>query len=364
MLNGIQLFLQLRHNKMAGRNVQLIVENDESSPATAAAKVRKLVEDDKVDMIDGLLLANIGYAVAPLAEKYKIPMVYAVSAGDDLTQRKRANWIVRTSYSSSQASHPFGEWAFKKLGYKRVVTIGMDYPFGWEVVGGFQQSFEQAGGKVIQKIWAPLGFRDFSQYLSKIHPDADAVYVVTTSAAAEIFPKQYKESGMKLPIIAGGSSFDECILPHLGDEALGAISASQYSAALNTPANKQFVKDYRAKFNLDPSSYSENAYTTGLWMEKAVESLKGDTSDKEKLLAALRQVELKDAPRGAHQAGCLFQSHSKHIRAQGNQTRRALGQLSHRYVQERFAVLDLVAGAVFEAAGLQPRLPTLQELHG
>jgi branched-chain amino acid transport system substrate-binding protein len=298
MVNGIQLWLDQCHGKVAGRDVQLIVENDESNPATAIAKVKKLVEQDKVDVLDGLLLANIGYKVAPAVEGYKLPMIYAVAAGDDLTQRQHTNWILRTSYSASQASHPFGEWVAKKLGYKRIVTIGMDYPYGYETVGGFQDTYEAAGGQVVQKLWAPLGFRDFSQQLSKIRPDADAIYLCTTSAAAELFPHQYKQSGLKLPIVACGSSYDEVVLPHIGDDALGAISASHYSAALNIPANKKFVAEYQAKYHSDPSSYAADGYTSGLWIQKAIESMKGDVSNKEKFLVALKNVQLKDSPRG------------------------------------------------------------------
>ncbi|HEY9793313.1 MAG TPA: ABC transporter substrate-binding protein [Candidatus Obscuribacterales bacterium] len=298
MENGIRLWLEQCHGKVAGRDVQLIVENDESNPATAVAKVKKLVDQDKVDVLDGLLLANIGYKVAPVVEEAKMPMIYAVCASDDLTQRKRSHWIVRTSYTSSQASHPFGEYVAKKLGYKRVVTIGMDYPYGYETVGGFQDAYENSGGQVVQKLWAPLGFRDFSQQLSKIRPDADAIYLCTTSAAAELFPHQYKESGLKLPIVACSSSYDEVILPHLGDDALNAISAANYSAALDNAANKKFVAEYRAKYQADPSGYAADAYVSGQWIQKAIEILKGDVSDKTKLLATLKKVELKDSPRG------------------------------------------------------------------
>ncbi|NIN80477.1 MAG: ABC transporter substrate-binding protein, partial [Pseudomonas stutzeri] len=72
---------------------------------------------------------------------------------------------VRTGWASSQPSHPFGEYAYNELGLRKIVTIGFDYAFGWEVVGGFQKTFEDAGGKVIQKIWVPVGNRDYAPFL-------------------------------------------------------------------------------------------------------------------------------------------------------------------------------------------------------
>ncbi|HEY9793314.1 MAG TPA: ABC transporter substrate-binding protein [Candidatus Obscuribacterales bacterium] len=299
LLSGIQLYLEQVHNQIAGRPVELIIESDDSSQAIAKAKIHKLVSVDHIDLLDGILLANIGYAVAPIVDEYKLPAVYAVSPGDELTKQKHFDWVVRTSWSASQPSNPFGDYAFKTLGYKRVVTFALDYPFGWEVAGGFQKSFEEAGGKVVQKLWAPIGMRDFEPLLRKIRKDADAVFVVTTVGAAPIFPKQYAQFGPRLPIIAGGTSFDESVLSRVGDEAVGAVSAHIYSAALDTPENRKFVKAYRAKFNgIDPSCFAECGYTSGLWIGKAIESLKGKTDDKQKLLAALKKVQLTDAPRG------------------------------------------------------------------
>ena len=298
MKNAIELYMDQIHHKIAGKKVELIVENDESNPAMAKVKVMKLINQDHCQILDGLILGHIGYAVAPVVEKEQVPMVFAIAAGDDVTQRTPCKWVVRSGWNSSQPAHPFGEYVYKTLGYKKVVCLGMDYPFGWEVVGGFQKSFEEAGGKVIQKIWAPLGFQDFTDYVKQIDRNADALFILTSNIAAGIIPKELKAAGIKMPIIAGGTSYDESVLRHLGDEAIGVVSVAPYSAALNTPANKRFVAAYKAKYGKAPSWFAEGAYTSGMVIAKAIESVKGDVSDKAKLLNALKHVELKDAPRG------------------------------------------------------------------
>jgi branched-chain amino acid transport system substrate-binding protein len=298
MVNGIQLYADEVHHKFAGRPVQLIVENDEGNPATAIAKVRKLVEQDKVDVLAGVLLANIGYAVAPVVDQLQVPMLYPVSAADDLTKHQHHKWVIRNGWSCSQPSHPFGEWVSKNLGYKKIVTFANDYPFGYECVGGFQKSFEESGGKIVQKIWAPLGFTDFTSAIKSIHKDADAVFLVTVGASADIIPKQFKEMGMNLPILATVTSFDEFVLPDIGDKVVGGVSASIYSAALNTPDNQKFAGAYRRAYHEEPNYYAESCYTTGMWIEKALEATKGDVSNKEAFLAALKGVELRNAPRG------------------------------------------------------------------
>jgi branched-chain amino acid transport system substrate-binding protein len=253
-----------------------------------------------VHILAGLLFAHVGYALAPVVDEYKIPMIYPIVAADDLTQRQRPKWVIRGGWASSQPSHPFGEWVYSTLGYKKVVTIGQDYAFGWEVVGGFHKTFEEAGGRVIQKLWAPLNTTDFGPYLAQIKRDADAVFSLMVAISALRFPKQYQDAGLKgrLPLIGGGVSMDEFVLPSLGDEAIGTITPKIYSAALDTPANKRFVREYRAKYGKVPSYYSEANYTTARWIDVASRAIGGDVENREKFLAALKKVELPDAIRG------------------------------------------------------------------
>jgi len=300
MVNGLTMYLEQNEQQIAGRKVEVIVEDSQGKPDVALTKLRKLVENDKVHVLLGEVFAHIGYAMAPRVDEYKVPMLYPVIAADDLTQRKPAKWVVRTGWTSSQPSHPFGEWVYKTLGYKRVAVIAMDYAFGWEVVGGFQKTFEEAGGQIVQKLWPPLGTTDFAPYLVQIRRDADAVFALMVAASSLRFPKQYQDAGLKarLPLIGGGTTFDEFVLPSLGDEAIGGITPLIYSAALETPENSRFVRAYRTKFNKVPSYFSETSYTAARWINEAAKAIDGNVENNEAFLAALRKVEIPDAPRG------------------------------------------------------------------
>ena len=300
MTNGMQMWLDENGGQMAGRKVELIIEDSQGQPNIALTKLQKLVERDGVHVLVGELFAHIGYAMAPKVDEYRIPMLYPVIAADDLTQRKPAKWVVRTGWTSSQPSHPFGEYAAKTLGYKKIVTIGIDYAFGWEVIGGFQKTFEENGGQIVQKLWAPLNTTDFAPYLSQIKRDADAVFALMVSGSALRFPKQYQDAGLKakLPLIGGGTTFDEFVLPSLGDEAIGGMTPLQYSAALDTPINKRFVAEYRKKYGKVPSYFSETTYTSTRWIAEAAKAVGGDVENREKFLEALRKVEIPDSPRG------------------------------------------------------------------
>src|SRR2546428_11756437 len=173
MYSGCELFWEESGWQIAGRKLDVILEDNEGTPPPALTGLRKLVETAHVHMAGGVILSNVAYALVPYIEAQAIPSFYPINSADDLTQRKRPKWLVRTGFAASQYMHPFGEYAAKVLGYKKVVTIGLDYAFGWETVGAFQKSFEDNGGQIVHKTWGPLNGQDYGPHLPQLRKDAD-----------------------------------------------------------------------------------------------------------------------------------------------------------------------------------------------
>jgi branched-chain amino acid transport system substrate-binding protein len=273
MVDGFQMYLDEVKHDFAGAKVKFIVEDEQAKPDTAVTKAKKLILQDKVHMFVGGLLASSGYALAPVSTEYKVLYVSPIAAADDLTQRDlpKYPYFIRTGWSSSQPSHPFGQWACEQ-GYKKIAAIGADYAFGYEVVGGFQRAFEACGGQIVQKIWPPLGTKDFGPYIPTIKRDADAILSLMVGPMSLQFPKQLRAAGWRKPVLGGGTSYDEFVLPAMGDEVIGHVSALHYSAALDTPRNAAFVKAYRAKYGKVPSYYSENNYTTAYMFHEVMKN--------------------------------------------------------------------------------------------
>jgi branched-chain amino acid transport system substrate-binding protein len=299
MRDGFLLYLDQHGNKLGGMDVKLIIEDEQGKGDVAVTKAKKLVLQDKVHMLIGGVLASTGYALAPVSTELKTMYIPTIPAADDLTQRRLTEfpYLVRTSWSSSQPHHPLGQWACDE-GYKKIVTIAADYAFGYEVVGGFQKAFEDCGGKIVQKIWPPLGAKDFGPFIPTIKGDADAVFSLMVGPMPAQFIKQMRGAGFKKPILGGGTSYDEFVLPFMGDEAIGDVSALHYSAALQTPENEAFVKAYRAKFGKVPSYYSENNYTTAMWLDEAIKKAGGKFPGPEELIKIMVGIKLDKTPRG------------------------------------------------------------------
>src|SRR5881409_1444318 len=301
MLNSFELFLEEQSGKLAGREVKLITEDDAGNPATGLTKLRGMVEGQGIELLVGPLSAAVGYAIRDYIDGKKLPAIFPIVSGEDITQRKRSPYIVRTGWSSAQPSHPFGKWVYDNLKYRRIAMIGYDFAFGWKVAAGFHRTFEESGGQIVQKLWSPLGTSDFGPYLAQLRRDVDAVYCVFSGADALRFSKQYADAGLKerIPLIGGGTFTDEHVLRTMGDEVLGVVTALHYSAALQTPANKKFAGAYEAKYKQVPSYYSEGMYVAGMALKAALEATGGDIENVDKFVNALRKVDLSDAPRGS-----------------------------------------------------------------
>jgi branched-chain amino acid transport system substrate-binding protein len=298
MVDGFNMYLDEVNSDFGGAKVKLIVEDDQAKPDTGVTQAKKLILQDHVQLFVGGVLAPTGYALAPVSTAEKTVYIPSVPAADDLTQRQAGNYpyVIRTGWTSSQPHHPLGQWACDQ-GYKKIVAVAADYAFGYEVVGGFQKAFEDCGGKIIQKIWPPLGTKDFGPFIPTFKTDADAVFSLMVGPMALQFPKQLRASGYNKPIIGGGTSYDEFALPFMGDEVIGDVSALQYSAALETPRNEAFVKKYRAKYGKVPSYFSETNYTTALLIDDVMKETKGAWPGPEQFVAKMAALKI-DAPRG------------------------------------------------------------------
>ena len=298
MTHGFQLYLDEHDGMLGGAKVNLIIEDTQGKPDTAVTKAKKLVLQDHVDMFIGGVLASTGYALAPVSTEEKTVYISSIAAADDLTQRQLSNYpyFIRTTWTSSLPNHPLGQWACEQ-GYKKVVTIAADYAFGYELVGGFQKAFEDCGGKVIQKIWPPLNNKDFGPFIPTIKSDADAIYSLMVGPMSPQFPKQLRDAGVKLPIIAGGTSYDDYNVALDSDVVIGDVSALMYSAALQTPKNEAFVKAFRTKYGQIPGYYAEANYTTAQMVDETIKQNGGKFPGAEKFIQTMLGLKI-DAARG------------------------------------------------------------------
>jgi branched-chain amino acid transport system substrate-binding protein len=298
MEQGIATLLKEKGNSLAGRNMELLVADTGGSPAGAKTKTQELIERDKVNVILGPLAAFELLAIADYVRENATPLV-SLAAAEDVTQRKSNPFVIRPSATSGQCSHVMGDYAAKELKLKRVATISDDFAFGHEQMSAFQRVFEDAGGKVVKKLWPPLVTPDYTPFIAQID-NVDAVFHGFAGSNPVKFMRAYADLGLKakIPLLAGSVGMDDALLKSVGDEAAGVISASFYSAAFGSESNKRFVAAMQKYYGVLPGGYSAGMYIAGQCVEAALQKL-GDKGDDRKALAeTLHQISVADTPRG------------------------------------------------------------------
>lgn len=301
IVEGFNMYWESVGSQIAGRKVEVVVEDDAGNPDTALQKARRLVEQAKVDFLFGNLLANTGLAVANYVKSNGVPYFIPVIAADDLTQRDRVKNVIRVAgYSASQMPRPLADWALKQ-GYKRIATISQDYTFGHEQCGGFAQVFTEGGGTIVNQFWNPLNTADFSPYLGQIAGlNIDAVFAMELGADASRFMQQYANFGLKgkLPLLGAQNFTDQSVIRTMGPECEGIISSAHFAEGANNPATQKFVADYAAKYGKMPSLYGFSHFSGAMWVHRAIETVKGNVENRDAFLDAVLKTELTDSPLG------------------------------------------------------------------
>lgn len=306
MQRGWELFWKEHGEKVAGKKVETVVEDTAGNPSIGLNKARAMMMKEGVDIIVGPLLANVGLAVADSVNRRKVPMVVPIVSADDLTQRKPLSHVVRLAgWTSSQTTHPLGEYAAKEKGHKTAVTICSDYAFGYESCGGFTNTFTDEGGKISRKLWNPVGTEDFSTYMAQIkQAKPDVVFSEQVGADSVNFVKAWNEFGMDstgIKLLTNETTVDQAALRSMGDRANGIVSSGHFADGRTTPDTKKFVDAYDEEYGEFPSYYSAGMYTAARGITQALEGLDGDTGDSEKVVAALKDVQLDETPFGPQQ---------------------------------------------------------------
>ena len=286
--------------EVAGRGITLIKADTESKPAAGLAQVKKLILRDKVDVLVGIISSGVAGAVRDYVHGSKTPLIITNAGNDALTGEKCSPWIVRTSFSNSQINRDMGPWMAGE-GYKTAFLMAFDYAAGHQMMDTFKAGFTSAGGTIVGEAYPPLGeTKDFGPYLAKAKAaNPDAVYVFFAGGPAIKFTKEWSAFGMKDEVQLAGAGWLNSALyvKKQGADAIGTLGALNYYPSIDTPENKAFQEQFRAKHGRDASEFGVAAYDSVRLIVSGLQATGGKTDDKAALMSAMRSVEFV-GPRG------------------------------------------------------------------
>jgi len=302
-MRGAELAVKQRGGVVAGRKIEIIKASSDAKPDVAVNATRKLVEQDKVDIMVGPLSGGEGIAVKDYSKTQ--PQVTFINGGSGA----QATTLVNPSPNFFRFNTEGGQWmmglgkAALAKGYKKVMVIAEDYAFPYSQVQGFMAEYCRLGGKVPIKAWVPLGGKDYSSVIAKIPPDIDAMLVVLGGADAVNFLNQYEAAGGDKPILGGSITVSQDVLNYRGkrrDSLVGTLSAGPYADSFDGAEWKAFVADYQKTFPVSAGGFpspSLFAYVYYVNMKAALDGLaavNGDLSNNQaKYREALSKMVLK-----------------------------------------------------------------------
>ncbi len=265
--------------EVAGRPIELIIEDDASfDEVMALQKARMLVEVDKVDVLMGPIASSSFLGTETYIDVKGIPTL-AIGYRGELLEWEKPSWDFASNGGLAQVTYQAGLWAYEQ-GFRTAVTMGPDYETGYQGCGGFADGFTQAGGKVVQSLWSPVGATDYAPYFATMQ-EADCMAMFQYGAGVMSFVKQWHEFGYwdKMPLLLLiNDSLQEPSLAELGDFTIGLHAATNYSWTIDNPVNNKFVPAFVAKTGMMPEPPAHWAYTATTIFLAIMEKTNGDTT--------------------------------------------------------------------------------------
>ncbi len=301
MRNSVELALDHLGRKMGGKDVEIIYEDDQQKPDVGKQKADKLVQQDKVPIIAGVIWSNVLLALYKEAADSGV-FVFSSNAGASPPAGEGCHPnFFNVSWTNDQPAMAMGE-QLNQRGVKRVYLMAPNYAAGRESLGGFKRTFK---GEVVGEDYTKWpGQLDFSAELAKVRAsNAEALHVFYPGASGVQFLAQYEQSGLKGKVpLSQVFSIDSLSLPQQKETALGVRTAGHWAADMDNEANKRFVGDFLKKHKAYPSFYGQQSYDTIMLIASAVAAVKGDMTKKDDFRTALRKADFKST-RGAFKYG-------------------------------------------------------------
>ena len=295
---------------VAGKKIEIVGYGCADDTADKAIEeTRRLMEQEDADILVGPLSGDEGIAVANYAKEHPDKtFINGIAGAQDSTLKVQAPNFFRYHPDGAQWSAGLGDYAYNELGWKTAAIIGDDYSFPYTSLAGFVAEYCAIGGEITERIWAPLGEKDYSSYISQIPDDVDGLYVGIGGSGLINFVKQYRQQRGELDTerMMGNVFWDDpLVLKEVGNSLIGGTTAAMTAGDSDEPEVEAYLKRLEGSYGqelagLGPSVFTYGYYTAGQALVKGLEAVDGDISDQKQLQEALAEVTLSgdEAPYG------------------------------------------------------------------
>ncbi len=297
---GMKMYLDEIGNEAGGRKIELVIEDSEIKPDVAQQKARKLVEQDEVDFVTGIVSSGVLIGLRDYLIETKKLLICSNAGANQLSRDLKTPYIWRTSFTNWMQHWPIGAWAAQNVG-KRVYITVPDYAAGENALLAFTNNFEANGGTVIGVQRTPFpNMGDPAPFIAELaEARPDLVYAWYSGSSAVTFIKAYHDFGLSgtLPLVTSGFTVGEDVRPAQGEAALGIHNSLHWAPLLDNEENKTFKQAYQERTGQDADVYTVQGYDTGRVIAEMLNTVEGDTTNVDKMIEVLSGISFK-SPRG------------------------------------------------------------------
>ncbi len=301
MQRGWDLWLEGNGGAFGDYTVETVAVDEGETPQTGVPAVQRVIQQDDVDVVVGLVNSATALGVSDLLTESKKLLIVTNAGAGALTGEGRTPYIWRTSFTNAQVAAAMGTYLAASGSAPNIFAIAPDYAAGTEVIEGFTAAYTAGGGSIAGEAKPPFGSTtDYQPFLSTIQGSgATATFCFFSGAEAITFVRQYEQFGLSdtIPLYGSGFLTEGSVLPEQGAAALGVQTTLHYTDQLDNPANAAFVEAYTAAYGVSPSTFSAQTWDAANVLNRALAS--ATALDGDSLAAALGGIGIvDDSPRG------------------------------------------------------------------
>ena len=255
---------------IAGRQVELVLEDDHSNTSEVAGIVTKLIQQDKVHALLAEPVSTRAMVAAPVAQQHKVVMISPAAIKPELTMI--GDYIFRACFTSPAEGEAIAEFATNRLKAKRAAII-LDGKNDYAVVlaGFFSESYKKLGGEIISQQNYEATDKDIAAQINAINAaDPDVIFAPGFYSTAALVAREVKRQGSKALLIGSDGWDSPDLLKGAGDAFDGVYFANHFWVGSNDPLVSKFVSDYTAKFGVAPDAGAATAYDAARLLSDAI----------------------------------------------------------------------------------------------
>jgi len=280
-----------------GKKIEWFFYDAESQTQKGLTETRRLLDQDKVDMIvGGGNMSGMAIAMLGLTEKAQVPFMSTEGAMDIVTPVADRQWTFKSTADDEQVMERLADY-FAKKGIRKIAFLGDSSGFGQAAAGQLKKVAARRNLDVVYETFNPSD-TDMTPQLGKIRDaNVQAIVCWTVTPAGVVFLKQAQQLGLdKLTLIHSYGFVDQRYMQLAGDAAKNLLLVSvKFPVGADLPDSDPqkakilaLTKSFEAKFKRKPNQFAAQTYDAIYLARTAVE--KAGSTDRAKVRDAFTTI--------------------------------------------------------------------------